>query len=74
MSEILRLALLAPNIVEAAVAGKLSATVSLESLLGATLPRDWGEQRDVVVGMGCHYLEAARPTLKLGQDKKLLRQ
>ena len=52
VSEVLRLALLAPDVVEAAVAGRLNGTVSLERLLWATLPRDWGEQRDVVAGMG----------------------
>ena len=44
VSQVLRLALLAPDIAEAAVAGRLAGSVSLEGLLWATLPRDWGEQ------------------------------
>lgn len=52
MSQVLRLALLAPDIVEAALAGRLLGTVSLERLLWETLPREWGEQREMVTGMG----------------------
>ena len=50
VSHVQRLALLAPDIAEAAVAGRLPPTVSLESLLWATLPLDWGEQREMVAG------------------------
>lgn len=52
VSQVLRLALLSPDIVEAAVAGRLAATVSLERLLWATLPQDWEDQRKVVARMG----------------------
>ena len=45
VSQVLRLALLSPDVAEAAVAGTLSATVSLERLLWAPLPREWKEQR-----------------------------
>ena len=45
VNDVLRLALLSPDFVEAAVAGRMPATVSLERLLWATLPREWKEQR-----------------------------
>lgn len=48
--QVLRLALLAPDIAEAAVAGRLPRTLSLESLLWATVPREWGEQLGLVGG------------------------
>ena len=51
VSEVLRLAL-SPDIVEAAVVGRMLGTVSLERLLLATLPRNWGEQGEVVAEMG----------------------
>lgn len=44
VNELLRLALLAPEIIEAALAGRLPQTVTLERLLKAALPRGWGEQ------------------------------
>lgn len=45
VNELLRLALLAPAIVEAAMAGRLAQTVTLEGLLKVALPRGWGEQQ-----------------------------
>ena len=52
VSEVLRLTLLSPDVIEAAVEGRLAATVSLEGLLWATLPRDWGEQWGMIAGVG----------------------
>lgn len=45
VNELLRLALLAPKIIEAAMAGRLPQTVTLEMLLKAALPRGWREQQ-----------------------------
>jgi len=50
--ELLRLALLAPEITQAALAGTLPRTMSLANLLRTALPRDWGEQRKLISGIG----------------------
>lgn len=50
--EVLRLALLAPDIAQAALDGTLPRTMSLERLLRGTLPLDWGEQREMIAGPG----------------------
>jgi hypothetical protein len=52
VNEILRLALLSPQIAEMALAGALPRTVSLERLLRTKLPLDWGEQWEMVAGLG----------------------
>ena len=52
VSQVLRLALLAPDIAETALAGRLPRTLSLERLLWATLPREWSEQREMIAGIG----------------------
>ena len=44
----LRLALLAPDIIQGASDGTLPRTVSLEALLRATLPASWDDQRRVM--------------------------
>lgn len=48
----LRLALMAPDIVQAAFDGKLPRTVSLETLQRATIPLDWGKQRELIAALG----------------------
>jgi hypothetical protein len=48
VNELLRLALLAPAIVEAAMAGSLAQTVTFDALLKVTLPRGWWEQRQLL--------------------------
>lgn len=48
----LRLALLAPDIVQAAFEGKLPRTMSLESLLRTTFPLDWNKQREMIASLG----------------------
>lgn len=52
VSEVLRLALLSPEIAEAAIDGSLPRTVSLERLLRTTFPLDWGKQRELIGGLG----------------------
>ena len=52
VNDVLRLALLSPDIAEEAVAGRLPRTLSLERLLCGVLPLDWIEQRETVYGMG----------------------
>jgi hypothetical protein len=52
VNEVLRLALLSPDIVEAALEGRLPRTVSLESLLRKTFPLDWVKQREMIAGLG----------------------
>jgi hypothetical protein len=48
----LRLALLAPDIVEAAYEGHLPRTVSLDAIWRATVPLDWDEQRRLLTSFG----------------------
>ncbi|MBI5923820.1 MAG: hypothetical protein HY847_19505 [Betaproteobacteria bacterium] len=50
--ELLRLAHLAPEITQAALAGTLPRTMSLANLLRTAMPRNWGEQWEVIAGMG----------------------
>lgn len=45
VNELLRMARLAPAIVEAAMAGQLAQTVSRQVLVRAAMPRGWDEQR-----------------------------
>lgn len=52
VNDLLRLALLAPDIAQAALEGTLPRTVSLEGLLRGTFPLDWGLQREVIARMG----------------------
>jgi hypothetical protein len=52
VNDLLRLALLAPDIAQAALEGTLPRTLSLEGLLRGTFPLDWGLQREVIAGMG----------------------
>lgn len=52
VNEVLRLALLAPDIAEAALGGTLPRTISLESLLRTTFPLDWCKQREMIAGLG----------------------
>ena len=52
INEFLRLALLAPDIVQAAYEGKLPRTVSLEALLRAKIPYDWKRQREMIASLG----------------------
>lgn len=48
INEGLRLALLSPDIVRAALEGTLPRTVSLETLQRTMIPQDWHKQREVV--------------------------
>ena len=52
INEMLRLALLAPDIVPAAYEGRLPRAVSLEAILRATVPYDWNEQRRLIASLG----------------------
>ncbi len=52
INEMLRLALLAPDIVQAAYNGTLSRAVSLEAILRAKVPFDWDEQRRLIASLG----------------------
>lgn len=52
INELLRLALLAPDIVQAAYEGKLPRAVSLEAILRANVPLDWNKQRDLIASLG----------------------
>ena len=46
--EILRLSLLAPEIIEAIVDARIPRRLTLEFLLRRSIPRDWEEQRELV--------------------------
>ena len=48
----LRLALLSPDIVQAAYEGRLSRAVSLEAIWRAKVPLDWDEQRRLIASFG----------------------
>jgi hypothetical protein len=48
VNRLLRLTLLAPDIVEAILDGRQSKGMQLKELTG-TIPSDWGEQRDVLL-------------------------
>ena len=48
----LRLALLAPDIVQAVYEGRLPRTVSLDAIWRATVPLDWNEQRRLIASLG----------------------
>ena len=52
ISDLLRLALLAPDIVQAAYEGRLPRAVSLEAILRAKVPLDWNEQRRLIASLG----------------------
>ena len=52
INELLRLALLAPDIVQAAYNGTLPRAVSLEAILRAKVPLDWDEQRRLIASLG----------------------
>ena len=52
INEMLRLALLAPDIVQAAYNGMLPRAVSLEAILRAKVPFDWDEQRRLIASLG----------------------
>lgn len=52
VNESLRFALLAPDIVQAALDGDLPRTVSLEALQRRTIPDSWGLQREMIASMG----------------------
>lgn len=52
INDLLRLALLAPDIVQAAYEGRLPRAVSLESILRAKVPLDWNEQRRLIASLG----------------------
>ncbi|WP_019560067.1 hypothetical protein [Caldimonas manganoxidans] len=52
VNDLLRLALLAPDIVQAAYEGRLPRAVSLEALLRAKVPLDWNEQRRLITSLG----------------------
>lgn len=52
VNDLLRLALLAPDIVQAAYEGRLSRAVSLEAILRAKVPLDWNEQRRLISSLG----------------------
>lgn len=51
VNEVLRLALLAPDITQAALEGSLPRTMSLESLLCTAFPLEWGAQREMIAGL-----------------------
>ncbi len=52
VSDLLRLSLLAPDIVQAAYEGRLPRAVSLEAILRAKVPLDWNEQRRMIASLG----------------------
>ncbi len=52
INELLRLALLAPDIIQAAYEGTLPRAVSLEAILRAKVPFDWDEQRRLIASLG----------------------
>ena len=52
VNDLLRLALLAPDIVQAAYEGRLPRAVSLEAILRAKVPLDWNEQRRLIASFG----------------------
>ena len=52
VNDLLRLALLAPDIVQAAYEGRLPRAVSLEAILRAKVPLDWNEQRRLIASLG----------------------
>ena len=52
INELLRLALLAPDIIQAAYEGTLPRAVSLEGILRAKVPFDWNEQRRLIASLG----------------------
>ena len=59
VSEAIRMALLSPDITQAAFEGTLPRTMSLERLLRNPFPLDWGRQREMIAGavMGCEVLQ-----------------
>ncbi|MCX7140518.1 MAG: hypothetical protein NT123_05325 [Proteobacteria bacterium] len=52
VNQFLRLALLAPDIAQAALKGTLPRTISLERLLCSAIPLDWGKQREIIAALG----------------------
>ncbi len=52
VNDLLRLALLAPDIVQAAYEGRLPRAVSLEAILRAKVPLEWNEQRRLIASLG----------------------
>ena len=52
VSDLLRLSLLAPDIIQAAYEGRLPRAVSLEAILRAKVPLDWNEQRRMIASLG----------------------
>lgn len=52
INELLRLALLSPDIVQATYEGTLPRAVSLEAILRAKVPLDWDEQRRLIASLG----------------------
>ena len=52
VNELLRLALLSPDIALATLQGTLPRTVSLEGVLRETVPLDWNEQRKLIASLG----------------------
>ncbi len=52
VNDLLRLALLAPDIIQAAYEGRLPRAVSLEAILRAKVPLDWNEQRRLIAFLG----------------------
>ncbi len=52
INDLLRLALLAPDIVQATYEGRLPRAVSLEAILRAKVPLDWDEQRRLIASLG----------------------
>lgn len=51
INDYLRLALLAPDLVDAAFQGTLPRTVTLLALLKSKLPLDWGKQRKMIASI-----------------------
>lgn len=52
INELLRLSLLAPDIIQAAYEGKLPRAVSLEAILRAKVPLDWNRQKELITSLG----------------------
>ena len=52
VNDLLRLALLSPDIIQAAYEGRLPRAVSLEAILRAKVPLDWNEQRRLIASLG----------------------
>ncbi|WP_416268595.1 hypothetical protein SD235_00030 [Burkholderia cepacia] len=58
VNDAVRLSLLSPTIIEAALTGTLSRTVSLEALLRTRMPADWNGQQCTLAGQMTNHIRA----------------